>query len=251
MSPIGPWRNMIIVTSWDDGHPADLKMAELLNHYGIAGTFFVPARNIEGYPVMSKSELRSIGADHEIGSHTYSHRRLDSVSDEIANEEIVAGKSFLEDTLGHEVGGFCYPGGRITKHAIDCLRRSKTRYARSIESFRLDIGKDLYRVPTTIQVSPHKKSVYIRNFVKRGNVGKRFHCFARAMTCTSVWQTLESIATESASRSDVFHFWGHSWEIETLGLWGRLEQFLSFLQGLEPVCMTAAQCVEAHVEKSA
>lgn len=242
---------MIIVTSWDDGHPADLRVAEMLNHYGITGTFFVSARNIEGYPVMNKNELRTIDAEHEVGNHTYSHRRLDSVSDDIACEEIVTGKSFLEDTLGHEVPGFCYPGGRITEAAIDCLRRCNTRYARSIESFRLDIGNDVYRMPTTIQVSPHRKSAYIRNLVKRGNVGKRFHCFTRAMMGSSVWQTLENIATESSAQSDVFHFWGHSWEIETLDLWDSLERFLSFLQGLEPVSMTAAQCIEAHVGKDA
>jgi SAM-dependent methyltransferase len=32
-----------ITTSWDDGHPTDLRVAALLAKYGIAGTFYVPA----------------------------------------------------------------------------------------------------------------------------------------------------------------------------------------------------------------
>ena len=31
-----------ITTSWDDGHPLDLRVAELLAKYGLQGTFYVP-----------------------------------------------------------------------------------------------------------------------------------------------------------------------------------------------------------------
>lgn len=33
-------KQLIITTSWDDGHPLDLKIAELLDKYGINGTFY-------------------------------------------------------------------------------------------------------------------------------------------------------------------------------------------------------------------
>ena len=235
---------MIVVTSWDDGHPADLKIASLLNQYGLAGTFFVPIRNIEGQPVLCGQDLRSIDKHHEIGSHTYSHRRLDSVNHKVAREEIVSGKSALEDILGHEVTGFCYPGGRITRDAIDCLQQANFSYARSIENFRLDVGNDVYRMPTTMHVSPHMKNVYVRNFIKRGNFIRRAYCFSRAMASDSVWTTLERIASERAAEPIVLHFWGHSWEIERLDLWGPLERFLEFVNSLNPVSLTAAQCIE-------
>jgi hypothetical protein len=31
-----------ITTSWDDGHPSDLRVAELLIKHGLRGTFYVP-----------------------------------------------------------------------------------------------------------------------------------------------------------------------------------------------------------------
>ena len=37
----------IITTSWDDGHPLDFKLAELLNKYNLKGTFYIPRSNAE------------------------------------------------------------------------------------------------------------------------------------------------------------------------------------------------------------
>ena len=47
-------------TSWDDGHPLDLRLAELLATHGFSGTFYVPRGNREGRPVMTTAELRAL-----------------------------------------------------------------------------------------------------------------------------------------------------------------------------------------------
>ena len=36
------WPATYITTSWDDGHPLDLRVAELLSEYHLQGTFYVP-----------------------------------------------------------------------------------------------------------------------------------------------------------------------------------------------------------------
>lgn len=51
---------MIIVTSWDDGYPADMKIAELLDRHGLMGTLFIPIVNSEGRPVLDKVALREL-----------------------------------------------------------------------------------------------------------------------------------------------------------------------------------------------
>ena len=53
-------RKLVVTTSWDDGYPADLRVAELLAKHGVAGTFYVPNRNLEGRPVLSEQEIRRI-----------------------------------------------------------------------------------------------------------------------------------------------------------------------------------------------
>ncbi|MBC8240297.1 MAG: polysaccharide deacetylase family protein [Alphaproteobacteria bacterium] len=236
---------MIVVTSWDDGHPADMKVAELLDRHGLSGTFFVPVENSEGLPVMDKTALRELDGHFEIGSHTYSHIRLDAIGSSRADDEIRLGKSGLEDILGHGVNGFCYPGGRITDRALKRLGEHGIRYARTIENFRLDLGQDRFHVPTTLQIFPHRQSVYIRNFIRRGHRNKRLKCLLRAMTSGSVWDALDRIALDCAGQEFVLHLWGHSWEIEKHDMWGQLESCFSRLRQLSPIPKTVAQSVAA------
>ena len=37
-----------ITTSWDDGHPLDFRIAELLSEYRLRGTFYVPMESENG-----------------------------------------------------------------------------------------------------------------------------------------------------------------------------------------------------------
>lgn len=240
---------MIVVTSWDDGHPADMKIAELLDRLGFSGTFFVPMENREGRPVLDKAALRELDKGYEIGSHTYSHTRLDSIGEAEADDEIRLGKAGLEDILGHDVEGFCYPGGRITDYAISRFRKHGIRYARTIENFRLDLGEDQFRLPTTLQVFEHSKSVYVRNFIKRGNRKKRLGCFVRAMSGNSIWETLDRMMLDCAERDIVLHLWGHSWEIEARNLWKELENLFSRLKQFEPTTRTVGESVTMMTDR--
>jgi hypothetical protein len=33
-----------LTASWDDGHPLDFRIADMLERYGLTGTFYVPSR---------------------------------------------------------------------------------------------------------------------------------------------------------------------------------------------------------------
>src|SRR3989442_15889037 len=84
--------NGVFTCSIDDGHPSDLKIAELLSKNCLNGTFFIPIKNREGLPVLSKSQIRDIGRQFEIGSHTYDHCYLRNVGVEEAFYQITEGK---------------------------------------------------------------------------------------------------------------------------------------------------------------
>ena len=63
----------LVTTSWDNGHPYDLRLASLLSTYQVAGTFYVPS-SYSKRPMMEDSQLRDlIGMNMEIGSHTDTH----------------------------------------------------------------------------------------------------------------------------------------------------------------------------------
>src|SRR3989304_6864863 len=79
VEPCGMKKKAIFTTSWDDGHPLDTRIAELLSRHGFQGTFYMPLSNREGLPVMPPGEMRRLGQEFEIGSPPPAPRFLQTV----------------------------------------------------------------------------------------------------------------------------------------------------------------------------
>ena len=65
-------KQIIVTTSWDDGHKLDLKLAKLLKKYGIGGTFYISPKNREfrEEDLLLDEEIIKLDRDFEIwGSH--------------------------------------------------------------------------------------------------------------------------------------------------------------------------------------
>jgi len=52
----------IVTTSWDDGHPSDLKLVELLRKYDVPATFYIPIDNFERRSMTPKKSERLLKA---------------------------------------------------------------------------------------------------------------------------------------------------------------------------------------------
>ena len=217
---------MWFTTSWDDGHPLDLRVAELLAKYGIRGTFYVPRRNIEGRSVLSATQLRALAGAFEIGGHTIDHVRLNAVSVDESRRQVAASKVALEDELGRPVAGFCYPGGVHTAAIREIVKAVGYRYARTIENFCVERPTDPFRLSTTLQLFPHRRTTYAKNLARGGNWRARARGFGIAVASPSFDRALDRLLDEVARRAGVFHLWGHSWELEEHGLWNVLDRFL-------------------------
>lgn len=231
----GVGAKVVLTMSWDDGHPADVRVGEMMARHGIRGTFYVPIRNREGLPVMSPVSLRHLAALHEIGSHTYSHCYLNTVSSKQAESEILQGRVALEDLLGQPVGGFSYPGGKFTRNHVSMVRKAGFIYARSITSCHTDMFFDRFAMPTTLQVYPHKRWVYVRNFVSQGDWRRRAALLPTLMRSHELLPRLIDCVDRARMRtsSSIVHFWGHSWELDSIGGWKVLEAFLEYV-GAQP-----------------
>ena len=154
---------VVVTTSWDDGHVLDLKVADLLDDYDLAGTFYVATQNVE---FRSRDRLgphgtQAIGQRFEIGAHTRLHMRLTTLSLAAANKEIVGGKTDLEDVIGREVQSFCYPGGlyraehvTLVRDAGFCVARTVRRYS-TVPFPRSERCQRLLMHTGTLQTRPH------------------------------------------------------------------------------------------------
>ena len=233
---------MIVLTSWDDGHPLDMRIATLLSKYRLAGTFYVPIRNSEGYPVLSPLELRQLASEFEIGGHSLDHLRLTKLSRNEIVRQVADGKRELEQLTGGPVAGFCYPGGKLNHCVSGIVRSAGFEYARTTENFRCDMAGSEFCLPTTIQLYRHPKSTLFRNFALKGNWMSRYPTFFIAQREDSLVARISAISEHVAHNNGILHVWGHSWEIDKHGLWTDLELIFKVLSSFEPTTMTVLDC---------
>ena len=80
---------MEIALSFDDGpHPRLTPVIlSILEEYGIKATFFMVGENVGYYPAAARAVAE---AGHEIGNHTFSHRKFDRLGAEELRREIFA-----------------------------------------------------------------------------------------------------------------------------------------------------------------
>lgn len=232
---------MLVLTSWDDGHPCDIRIGELLTKHGLAGTFFIPISNREGRDVMDDNQIRQLDQVFEIGGHTLTHRYLNSkVDSETVKCEIFEGKRILEESIGHGITGFCYPGGKYNDYVVQTVKDAGFEYARTSENLRMNPGKDRWHIPTTLQFYPHKTTVLGINTLRYPALTK-LPLIVKRFRQKDFVKFIIGTAERCASMNGVFHLWGHSWEIEQHQLWSDLENVLNKLSGMASHSITLAE----------
>lgn len=235
MSPVLPAsarKRLIVTTSWDDGHPADLRIASLLARYGLAGTFYVPNRNVEGRPVMVESEIREVSQGFEIGGHSRDHVVLPRLPRDEVLVQVSENKAWLEQLLGRAVTGFCYVQGRHSPMVSSVVREAGYTYARTVTSFRRTPGHDPFLIPATIQLMPHGNASTIRHLLRRGPTPERVGLALRALRHGDLVRRIDAVIDACRTTPSLFHLWGHSWELEAYELWPQFEAVLARLAGL-------------------
>jgi peptidoglycan-N-acetylglucosamine deacetylase len=219
-----------ITTSWDDGNPSDLRVAELLIKHGLRGTFYVPMTAETG--TMTAAQLRELSLAFEVGAHTIHHAVLTQVTKEESWREIVDSKSWLEDTIGRSCRMFCPPTGAFSQLHLEMTRRAGFIGLRTVELGSLDFPRGragLVLMPTTVQAYPHGLAALVRNATKR----MAFANLWRLLACgrTTNWPELARCLLHRAlDNGGVFHVWGHSWELREADQWTRLGEVLQMLK---------------------
>lgn len=227
-----------ITLSFDDGHPADLKVAERLARHGLTATFYVPVRNSEGQPVIDAAQLQALAASgFEIGGHTLDHRRLVPLGKAEARRQIADGKKALEDRLGEAIHGFAYPGGAGGRREQRLVEEAGFAYARTTEMFRLDRGSSILGLPTTLQFYPHRPPALLRNWLRRGGGWHRLMLALTLLRQAGVENSAQYLLPRMVD-GQVLHIWGHGWEIDRFDLWQAFDELLRLLAASGVPCLT-------------
>jgi peptidoglycan/xylan/chitin deacetylase (PgdA/CDA1 family) len=225
----------IVTTSWDDGDPADIKVAEFLHARKMRGTFYVPL-SFEGRQNLDPERLRSLtSGGFEIGAHGVSHLTLTKLNPSEIAKEVGVCKYRLEQAVGRKIRMFCYPRGRFNGEVVREVRKAGYEGARTTRMFRQDLDFDAFQMPTSLQAYPNTRVQYARNLVRGRNIQGLCEYVFQTIWCHN-WVAMAKILFDRILKEGgVWHLYGHSWQIAEMNLWDDLKEILDYVSGREDV----------------
>ena len=137
-----------ITFSYDDGVTQDIRLVELLNKYGLKGTFNLNSQLLSKRGILVRKDGRRIChyklhpedvayvyEGHEIAAHTLTHPNLTQCDDGEVIRQVEEDRLRLSELAGYEVVGMAYPcGGVNNDDRVAELIKTHTgiRYSRTI-----------------------------------------------------------------------------------------------------------------------
>jgi len=195
-----------VLQTWDDGVCDDVRLIDVLRCHGAKATFclnpglYQNERSFgwiyEGREVwrLSIGELREVYKGFEICSHSMSHPRLTDVSCEQLRWELDASREILENIFQKPVFGFAYPFNDYNDVVIDAVRSAGYIWARGGGQ-----EGDCFPPANPYTFRPHCR------FDDDDFMGK-YEC--------------------AKQTSEVFFFWGHSYQLINDAMWERFENLI-------------------------
>lgn len=148
----------LVGLTFDDGYEDFLTYAlPVLEHYGFTATVFALAGRLGGRnewdrpgpekALLTASEVRRVAkSGMEIGSHGLDHVTLPEADDTQLRAETIHSRAILQDLVGQQIKGFCYPYGKLDARVVEAVRAAGYSYACAIGPSRA-IGR--HAIPRT------------------------------------------------------------------------------------------------------
>lgn len=208
-----------ITFSYDDGVTQDIRLIELMNKYGLKGTFNLNSellgksrilmrenQRISHYKIHPE-DVKYVYDGHEVAVHTLTHPNLTTLDEAEIIHQVEQDRVNLSQLVGYDVIGMAYPCGGINNNdevAEIIKNHTGVRYSRTItntDSF--DIQKNLYRFNPNVY--------HIMQYDRLMKMGEEF----------------VSMKTE---KRQIFYIWGHSYELDFQpDYWNKLEDFFALI----------------------
>lgn len=210
-------RRKAFTLSYDDGVTQDIRLIEMMNQFGIKGTFNLNSgllgqngtvragREEVSHNKLKPSEIGTVYRGHEIASHGLYHSSICQTDAARCNYEILTCRKDLESLLSHPVTGYAYAFGAYDDTVLQSLHNCGITYARTIQATHS------FEVPGNFLIwNP---------------------------TCHHDDELLLALTDQflGDSRSfpliKLFYVWGHSYEFDQNHNWEHMREFLDKISG--------------------
>lgn len=197
---------MKIMQSWDDGIVSDIRLTEILKRHQAKASFcLTPGLYQENRSFgwlhedrevwrLSIHELIDIYHGFEICSHSMTHPYLTDLPADRLDSELQTSKQILEELFQKPVVGFCYPFHAYNDFIKEAVRRAGYLWARGNQQ-----PGCVYPPPDPLELRP------CCHFLDQG-FWVKYDC--------------------QKNRSDLFFFWGHSYELIDEVMWANFEDMI-------------------------
>lgn len=193
-----------VTFSYDDGVLEDIRLIEILNKYGLKGTFHLNSGLMENSERTVKlCDIASVYAGHEISCHSLTHPSLVYCHGEEIIRQIIEDRRNLEKYAGYIVRGMSYPNGSVNDKVVDILGDCGIAYSRTT------VATNKFTLP--------------ENYL-------RWH-----PTCHHDGGIMEKIEPFSRFYHPLpcFYVWGHACEFPRNNNWNLIEDFAREISGIE------------------
>ena len=212
--------------SYDDGVEQDARLVEILNRYGLKGTFNLNSQlMLDGFVWIHESGMPvrrlplelalPLYAGHEIASHSMTHPFLHTLPEEEVFQQLWEDKRQLEELFGRPIAGFALPFTDYNDTIARCAEKCGFEYVRiSQESGNFDpIQHRFYRRAGMFHLRPE-----LGDFVK------------------TFLNTNQELA--------LCQIVGHSYDLDVADLWSEMENIFRLVsRNPDVICMTNLELV--------
>ena len=208
-------KRKVLTLSYDDGVVQDIRLIEIMNKYGLKGTFninsglYVPEDKIRekyyGRMKLSEAKKLYINSGHEVAVHAYTHPFLEKLDSAEVIYEITEDRKSIEQEYGIIARGMAYPFGTYSENVVDILGKCGIAYARTVNStFHFGFPENWLLLNPTCHHNSEKLMSLAETFVETPN--RQYN-------------------------AQMFYLWGHSYEFDNNDNCDVIEKFAEYTGG--------------------